>query len=409
VETRVAEFGIACEACHGPAEEHLKANRLPTARWARYFGKDGDASIVNPKRQPYDRASDLCGQCHGLSAWDNEGPERNFGVTGYTFRPGDDLDDTRLVVGPSLPPAVLEDLQTFKPDLFTGALWGDGMIRVAGRELNGIVESPCYEPGLRPDGSPRPGFSCLDCHLMHKDPADERSVEEWTDDLLQPGLRGDTGCLQCHEEIADDAAGHTRHEPGGAGSACYDCHMPNTTYGLLKATRSHQVTSPTVAETLDHGRLNACNSCHLDRTLAWTAEQLHAWTGEEVPILSETDQQVPAAAIHLLSGDAGQRALAAWAFGWDHARIASGTEWLAAPLARLLDDPYDAVRIIAWRSLATLDGFEDLGYDPVGPPEHRTSAAMEASARAPLDGPIPAGAIDDLWARRNDARVYLLE
>lgn len=32
-ESRVAEFGIACEACHGPAAAHVAANRDPFRRW----------------------------------------------------------------------------------------------------------------------------------------------------------------------------------------------------------------------------------------------------------------------------------------------------------------------------------------------------------------------------------------
>ena len=52
--------------------------------------------------------------------------------------------------------------------------------------------------------------------------------------------------------------------------------MPRTTFGLLRAIRSHQVSSPTVKESVEYGRPNACNLCHLDQTLARTAEKLEA-------------------------------------------------------------------------------------------------------------------------------------
>ena len=52
-----------------------------------------------------------------------------------------------------------------------------------------------------------------------------------------------------------------------------------------------------------------------------------------------------------VSGDAGQRALMAWHFGWKPALQTSGTEWIAPVLARLLDDDYAAVRCVAERSL----------------------------------------------------------
>lgn len=41
--------------------------------------------------------------------------------------------------------------------------------------------------------------------------------------------------------------------------------MPNTIYGMLKASRSHELTSPHVAAQLETGRTNACNLCRLDR------------------------------------------------------------------------------------------------------------------------------------------------
>jgi hypothetical protein len=36
-DTEVAEFGIACESCHGPSEEHIRVNRSPLRRYAQYF------------------------------------------------------------------------------------------------------------------------------------------------------------------------------------------------------------------------------------------------------------------------------------------------------------------------------------------------------------------------------------
>ena len=50
--------------------------------------------------------------------------------------------------------------------------------------------------------------------------------------------------------------------------------MPFTTYGLLKTIRSHQISNPSVQATLETGRPNACNLCHLDKTLEWTANAL---------------------------------------------------------------------------------------------------------------------------------------
>ena len=90
---------------------------------------------------------------------------------------------------------------------------------------------------------------------------------------------------------------HTRHAADSAGSSCYNCHMPYTTYGLLKTIRSHTVGSPTVKESVDTGRPNACNLCHLDRTLAWTDDALAALVQARQPFALGEDEQTVAASL----------------------------------------------------------------------------------------------------------------
>jgi len=58
--------------------------------------------------------------------------------------------------------------------------------------------------------------------------------------------------------------------------------MPHTSYGLLKGIRSHQINSPTVKASLATGRPNACNLCHLDKTLAWSGQKLNEWYWQPV-------------------------------------------------------------------------------------------------------------------------------
>ncbi|MCI0573524.1 MAG: hypothetical protein L0Y66_22495, partial [Myxococcaceae bacterium] len=240
------------------------------------------------------------------------------------------------------------------------SFWSDGQVRVSGRELNGLVRSPCFEHG---DEGRR--LSCLSCHRMHPATDDPRPLEEWRVHQLGADMAGNEGCTQCHAEYADPTrlAQHTRHAPSSIASSCYDCHMPRTVWGLLKAIRSHQVSSPSVQESLETGRPNACNLCHLDRTLAWTAEALNEGYGTPIPDLTNDQRTVAAGALWTLMGDAGQRALMAWHMGWEHAQATSGAEWMAPYLGTLVDDAYDAVRFRTRRSLRTLPGFEDLDYD----------------------------------------------
>ena len=51
------------------------------------------------------------------------------------------------------------------------------------------------------------------------------------------------GCTTAHH-AAPKLTAHTHHVDGSSGSNCLNCHMPHTTYGVLKAIRSHEISSP---------------------------------------------------------------------------------------------------------------------------------------------------------------------
>jgi len=262
---------------------------------------------------------------------------------------------------------------------------------------------------------------------MHTATGDPRSVSAWADDQLKPEAQGNGACASCHAAISGNITGHTHHRADSSGSSCYNCHMPHTTYGLLKTIRSHQISSPSVQASLQTGRPNACNLCHLDKTHQWTAEYLSAWYGTPPPAgMGEDDRTVAASLVSLLKGDAGQRAIIAQAFGWPPAQQASGTNWMAPYVALLLNDSYDAVRYIAYRSLKTLPTYERFAFDFVGPPTERGASqrralAMWRDARGQqgrrgdatllfnADGTFIADRIDRLTNQRNNRRVFYRE
>ena len=64
LNTRVAEYGIACESCHGPAEDHIRANSAPLRRYALHRRATNDPTITNPARVSAKKSSEICGQCH---------------------------------------------------------------------------------------------------------------------------------------------------------------------------------------------------------------------------------------------------------------------------------------------------------------------------------------------------------
>lgn len=378
VDTTTAEHGISCEACHGPSEEHARLNRSPWRRYGLHLTAAADASTVQPRRLAPQRSSEVCGQCHGIWEFYDRTGEREANTNGLPFRPGHQLSDRRFVAQPTANgdsptmKALLADDGAFLRDSF----WSDGKVRVSGREYNGLLESPCFFKASEPSRT----LSCFSCHTLHKAPDDPRPVREWANDQLGVGMDSDRACTQCHAPVASNVPAHTRHAEGSSGSRCYNCHMPYTTYGLLKTIRSHTVSSPSVAESVDTGRPNACNLCHLDKTLRWTSDALGTWFDQPRARLSPDEETVSAAVVWALRGDAGQRAILAEAFGWAPAQQASGAGWMAPYLAQLLNDPYDAVRFIAERSLRTLPGFAPLPYDFIAPEGRRREAQLRAMA-----------------------------
>jgi hypothetical protein len=370
-DTRVAEFGVACEACHGPAAEHARQNRNPVRRYWQYLTGEADrTAIVQPARLNPVLSSQVCGQCHGVWEFYDQAGERQANSNGLQYRPGNELRNTRLVVQPARDqssPTMRAILEAY-PGYLNDSFWSDGMIRVSGREYNGLIDSPCFKNATDETHT----LTCFSCHTMHKTPGDQRPIAEWADThQVAAGMDGNAACLQCHPAIGANVPAHTKHRLESTGSSCYNCHMPYTTYGLLRALRSHQISSPTVAASIETGRPNACNSCHLDKTLAWTSDYLEKWYATPKARLSEDEQTVAASLLWLLRGDAGQRALAAWSMGWAPAQHASGTGWMGVPLAMLLNDPYDAVRLIAHRSLRSLPGFDGFQYDFLAPSRER--------------------------------------
>ena len=430
-DTKVAEFGISCEACHGPGEKHIAFHRTtqdPSGLVERQssvsdtVASDAESGnpdlqnqvdpIVNPRDLDHRLSSQVCGNCHAM-ATHLDPKTRN---DGHTFRPGKSLSDSRHVYrcNPSSESLLKKQGQDPKA-FFESVFWKDGMIRVSGREFNGLADSPCYQKGT---------MSCLSCHAVHKEDGDSRSTADWANDQLAIDMDGDHACTQCHD-AADYGERHTHHDLAGSGSRCYNCHMPHTTYGLMKAMRSHQISSPDVGRDQQAERPNACNLCHLDQPLSWTADKLESWYGIEKPILDEAESNLATGVLWSLQGDAGIRAIVAWHMGWKPAMQASQADWMARYLTHLLTDPYDVVRYIAGRSLKAIQGFEDLDYDYVAAIKDRLAAQTAAVMRwdelhdgdsstgdhllVDPEGELLLQKFRDLAGQRNDRDMFLNE
>ncbi|MGB7324265.1 MAG: ammonia-forming cytochrome c nitrite reductase subunit c552 [Rubripirellula sp.] len=426
--THVAEFGIACESCHGPAEAHVKFHRVKQQAAQSDSGSDDSASgtladgsvdpITNPDSLTKQASADVCGQCHSVYVPDYDVvSQQDYMRDGNPFRPGDrlkDLDFNKVVLASEEHRNEAAFQQWSKHDEFSGSFWSDGMIRVAGREYNGLLESACFQRG---------DMTCLSCHDMH--PADaDRDLTSWRDDQLQDAMRGDQACLQCHSDFKEDIAAHTHHAVDSQGSRCMNCHMPHSTFGLLKTIRSHQISSPTIKSAKGSDRATACSLCHLDQSFQWAADNLAQWYGQEQEDKAQPDgQPISTMVLHLTSGDAVQRAVAASAMGWPPAQEASGTDWMEPYLLLALNDPYDAVRLVAAKTLATLPKRVTAEVDPLAPEEQRMQAFNDGIGKFESEvklTPNPSLLIDQnghvefekvmqLLQRRNHRPIFLHE
>ncbi|HEY8375500.1 MAG TPA: cytochrome c3 family protein, partial [Nannocystis sp.] len=168
--TRVGELGIACEACHGPAEAHLRRHADPFRRLLAEGA--GDASIAHPGRLDPREESGICGRCHG---------NRISADVGAVLREGDGFLPGTDLAAVSRP--IFRDATVGGEALFRERFWPDGTPRLSAYEYQGLLLSPCHQDG-RPGG-----LGCGDCHAMHgADPAMQ----------VRPDRAGNKACTSCH-------------------------------------------------------------------------------------------------------------------------------------------------------------------------------------------------------------------
>ncbi len=383
--SRVGEFGIACEACHGPAAGHLARQRDPARR---LLGGAGDAAIAHPGRLAPREESGLCGRCHGNRIAADVAAVLEHGDG---FLPGTDLAavsrpiyaDSRVGGSDEAP--------------FAQRFWPDGGARLSAYEYQGLLQSPCYQDG-------RPGaLGCNHCHDMH---GDEPNLQ------VRAGRKGQAACDGCH----DLDASHGGHGPA---IDCQGCHMPRTTYGLLEGMISHRISSPDPAAWVGrHDQPDACTSCHVDRSRSWAAAMMPALG---FPARAPASEPAPEEAwasrvvLDLYGGDPVQRVLAAHALTRPNVPVPLATRlpWLVDAL----EDGYPAVRWMVWRAMNDLAAQAGQGaalapvlaaYDPHAEVAARL-IAVDAVRAALGPGPLPEDRRQQLEARQDQVMLWIGE
>ena len=243
-EKRV-EIGISCEACHGPASEHVNEPESKV-----YL-----ASLSDPVRQ-----NEVCLQCHMRnrdmrlkehSMNEIIGDARDYPL-GYEA--GKALSKYKL-------PAPFNGVETKE-------FYANGMGKKNRTQGNEYVHSMMGKHGI----------TCINCHDPH---------------TLEPTAKhnsGNTLCMECHSFGSPigphqvELEAHTHHKANSKGSLCVECHMPKVGRHTGKSplsVRTHLFGFVTPAETLKYkmpSETNACFACHKsDRSMKTLQQDLEQW------------------------------------------------------------------------------------------------------------------------------------
>ena len=226
-------LGVGCQACHGPASNHLewtaKKGDLIHAGFAVDL-KDKDATVE----------IETCARCHSRRAPLGDG---------YT-------------VGKRL-------MDDYLPSPLTRELYAlDGKIKDEVFEHGSFAQSKMLDKGVR----------CSNCHNPHNT------------ELKAPG---NGVCLQCHNTAGKtsvtgvdgkglqaknyDSTEHTRHTPGQPGSQCVDCHMPGKFYMGNDFRHDHSFSIPNPERAKKLGTPDACLTCHQGKAGDKVTEQFKLW------------------------------------------------------------------------------------------------------------------------------------
>ena len=243
-EQRVNE-GISCEACHGPASQHVKEPKSKV-----YL-----ASLSDPVRQ-----NEVCLQCH-MRNRDMRLKDQNisslYGIAKdypFGYEAGDALSKYKL-------PAPFKGVETKE-------FYANGMGKKNRTQGNEYVHSMMGKHGI----------TCINCHNPH---------------TLEPTAQHNTGnalCMKCHSfgspigPHQKSLEQHTHHKADSKGSLCVECHMPKVGKHTGKSpltVRTHSFGFVTPRETLMYNmpkETNACFACHKkDKDMKTLQSDLEKW------------------------------------------------------------------------------------------------------------------------------------
>jgi Flp pilus assembly protein TadD len=223
------EINVGCEACHGPASDHMQWAELdksglaiPDALQAhagfnrnldkavsQWLLADGEGTLHPESIQATDQVT-VCAQCHSRRTQISDSADHVQGVLSDRYRLN--------LLEPALYHA---DGQIFDEDYVYGSFLQSAMAE------NGVV--------------------CSNCHNPH---------------TAQLAMPEEVVCSQCHMPTHYNDEIHSRHEVGSEEAMCTSCHMPETTYMQVDPRRDHSWQVPRPDLSLSLGTPNVCVTCH---------------------------------------------------------------------------------------------------------------------------------------------------
>ncbi len=233
-QSQWSEGNVACEACHGPASNHvdlalnhkLTSNNLGFSRIKPkplQWQYQKSHPIAQPSGEPSDDHINMCGGCHS----------RRMLLSENT--PNHDFHDGYL----------LELLQE-------GTYFPDGQVQDEVFVMGSFLQSKMHQNGV----------TCHDCHNPHTG---------------KVKIEGNGLCGQCHLPTEYDTVEHHHHPVNSAGAQCVNCHMPARTFMRVDDRRDHSFTIPRPSLSEDVGVPNACTNCHDDKNNTWAESALTQW------------------------------------------------------------------------------------------------------------------------------------
>ncbi len=228
-QSRQAEIGVGCEACHGPGSAHIdwvNGRVLPEgvneAGFAMSWGKGQTETEIQQ-----------CAGCHSR----REAHEQGNPLPGTPYHDA-------------------YNLALLRP----GTYHPDGQILDEVYVYGSFLQSKMYAQGV----------GCMNCHEPHS---------------ATLKAEGNGVCTQCHSPAGNpdfptlarkdyDTPEHHHHTEDSAGAQCKTCHMIERVYMGVDGRRDHSFRVP--RPDLGLGQ-DACTDCHTDKDQPWAAAQIEGW------------------------------------------------------------------------------------------------------------------------------------